>query len=229
MVARRLCIVVMAVAALAGCGNKVNEDELGRDEPAREGLAVEMGDLTYNVFITRQLNPRDAEDRDYYRGGEAQAGNTLYGVFLQVCNKTDKPVPAATEFTVTDTLGRVFYPTELADANLFAYRGGIVEAQNCIPKINSRCLERPHRGVHAALQPAARVHREPAARAQDRQAARGAGQERRSDHRQARHLAHFFFSPARSTSRAAGAAVSPPAPARTNSTPTASAGLRTGA
>jgi hypothetical protein len=146
MVARRLCIVVMAVAALAGCGNKVKEDELGRDEPTREGLAVEMGDLTYNVFITRQLNPRDAEDRDYYRGGEAQAGNTLYGVFLQVCNKTDEPLPAATDFTITDTLGRVFYPTELADTNLFAYRGGTVEAQNCIPKINSAAWNGPIAG-----------------------------------------------------------------------------------
>ena len=67
-------------------GGKEDADELGREEATREGLAVEMGGLTYNVFITRQLNPKDAEDRDYYRGGEPGPDNTLYGVFLQVCN-----------------------------------------------------------------------------------------------------------------------------------------------
>ena len=147
MVARRqICIALLAAAALAGCGNKEDADELGRHEPVREGLAVEMGDLTYNVFITRQLNPRDAEDHGYYKGGDPKPGNTFYGVFIQVCNKTKTPLPAATEFTVTDTLGRVFYPTELGPENDFAYHGGTVDGQNCIPEINSAAWNGPIAG-----------------------------------------------------------------------------------
>ena len=147
MVARRIAAALIAALALAACGNREEPDELGREEPVREGLAVEMGGLTYNVFITRQLNPKDAEDRDYYSGGEPGPDNTLYGVFLQVCNHGKKPLPAATDFTVTDTLGRVFYPTELEETNLFAYRGGMVEAENCIPVKNSAASSAPIAGA----------------------------------------------------------------------------------
>jgi hypothetical protein len=148
MVVRRLLVAAAVLAALvfSACGNKKPLDELGRKEAVREGLKVEMGGLTYNVYITRQLNTKDAEDRDYYRG-ESQPGKTFYGVFMQVCNNSKKPLPAATEFTVTDTLGRVFYPTELPRDNLFAYQGGRVEPQNCIPVKNSAAASAPINGA----------------------------------------------------------------------------------
>jgi hypothetical protein len=146
MVARRIALVLLAAIALSACGNKEDLDKLGRDEAVREGLKVEMGGLTYNVFITRQLNPKDHEDRDYYRGGEAEPNNTLYGVFLQVCNDGAKALPSASEFTVTDTLGRVFYPTELPDDNLFAYRAAPVEPKDCIPVKNSAASNGPIAG-----------------------------------------------------------------------------------
>ena len=60
---RRLTLAacVLALAAplgLAACG----DEEPGVDEPAREGLALELDGITYNVFITRQLNPRVPPD-----------------------------------------------------------------------------------------------------------------------------------------------------------------------
>ena len=69
MTPRRLIHLLIACALLAlvasGCGEK-GED----NDPAREGIATDLDGLDYNVFITRQLNPKDVEDRDYYNGPE---------------------------------------------------------------------------------------------------------------------------------------------------------------
>ena len=51
------------------CG--ANQDEIGVEEPAREGLAVNIGGLDYNVFITRELNLAITPDKDYYGGPPA--------------------------------------------------------------------------------------------------------------------------------------------------------------
>ena len=47
-----LCLVAVTAFA-AACGEA--DVEQGVEEPAREGLAVDMGGIDYNVFITRQL------------------------------------------------------------------------------------------------------------------------------------------------------------------------------
>jgi hypothetical protein len=148
MAARHLILVAAALCALvlAACGEKEDIDELGREEPAREGLAIEMGGLTYNVFITRQLNPQIHPDKDYYQGEEPPPEKTLYGVFLQVCNHGERPRPAADEFKVVDTLGNEFFPRTLPEENVFAYHGGEVEAKNCLPEKNSAASDGPIAG-----------------------------------------------------------------------------------
>src|ERR671914_362457 len=92
---RRLTLAacLLAVAAplgLAACG----DEEPGVDEPAREGLALELDGVTYNVFITRQLNPRVAPDEAYVTE-EAPPGSALYGIFIQACNHSDERIPEA--------------------------------------------------------------------------------------------------------------------------------------
>ena len=118
MTPRRPIAALAACALLAlgatGCGTK-GEDH----DPVREGIATDLGGLDYNVFITRQLNPKDVEDRDYYNGPEESAEcapsrpgtdtprsltpeerpqrcpTNLYGVFVQVCNETTDGAPAS--------------------------------------------------------------------------------------------------------------------------------------
>src|ERR671915_265645 len=68
---RRLTLAacVLALAAplgLAACG----EEHPGVDEPAREGLALELDGITYNVFITRQLNPRVPPDGAFVKDNQ---------------------------------------------------------------------------------------------------------------------------------------------------------------
>jgi hypothetical protein len=114
MTPRRLIALLIACAALvalAGCGTKGENMK-----PLREGIAAPLAGLDYNVFETRQLNPRDVGDRDYFNGPEQseeclakgspttltpaerpqRCPTSIYGVFLQVCNNesSDAPVPA---------------------------------------------------------------------------------------------------------------------------------------
>ena len=128
-----LCLAAMA-AGLSACGTK--DEEQGVDEPAREGLALEFEGVEYNVFITRQLNPRIPPDDAYVEEGtEAEAGETLYGVFLQACNNSDEAHETVEEFKIVDNQGNEFEPEELPEENKFAYHPRELLPDECIPEI----------------------------------------------------------------------------------------------
>jgi len=125
----------LALAALPGL-TACNDTKQGIDEPAREGLAIELDGVDYNVFITRELNPKITPDSAYV-SDEAPAGEALYGVFLQVCNVSKDPRPTATEFTVRDNQDNTFHPESLPADNEFAYDPKTLDAEECIPEIGS--------------------------------------------------------------------------------------------
>ena len=54
-------LAALAGAAVTGCGKR----EL---KTGREGQGIKVAGVTYNVYITRQLNPHDAEDSAYTAG-----------------------------------------------------------------------------------------------------------------------------------------------------------------
>ena len=142
---RAALILAMSVsAALAGCGAEHPPDS----EPVREGLGIEAGGLTYNVYITRQLNPRDVEDRAYYSGPEAPPGSALYGVFLIVCNDhEDGPTRApAREFKIKDAQENEFKPIPLPEENAFAYRPVALKHKACNPAEGSVANQGPTGG-----------------------------------------------------------------------------------
>jgi hypothetical protein len=124
---------VLAALSLGACG----DEEPGVDEPAREGLALELSGVDYNVFITRQLNPEVVPDEAYYDGPEPPAGQTLYGVFVQVCNESGESQQTARDFKVVDNQGAEFEPQELPEDNQFAYRPKVLLPEECIPEKGS--------------------------------------------------------------------------------------------
>jgi hypothetical protein len=140
--ARLLSLALLAVGslALAACGNK--EDVVTVAET--EGIYVDIGELKYQVQISRQLNPGDVEDRGYLTGlpeGVAPSPKeTWFGVFLRVQNNTEEVLPTASEFEIVDTDERVYRPVPLDEAtNIFAYRPtelgprGLVPAEGSLP------------------------------------------------------------------------------------------------
>lgn len=121
----------------AACGQESrSKDETKATAASSEALYVDTGGLTYQVQLSRQLNPRDAEDSDYFRnlpagGVDLRKGQVWFGVFLRVENQTKQALPSSREFTVTDTQGNVFRP--LPNPNVFAYRPELVPADGFIP------------------------------------------------------------------------------------------------
>jgi hypothetical protein len=132
----------LALAALLGAGC-----DSGRPEgSAREGLDVNVGGLDYNVYITRELNLRDAEDRGYYRGPEAPPNFALYGVFIRVCNHGHPARTPNSTFTIEDNQGNRFHPQPLPSDNVFAYRVRRLTHSACIPEPGSAAATGPTAG-----------------------------------------------------------------------------------
>lgn len=135
------CLLTAIALFAAGCGKEEHAGQ-GKHEPVREGLDVEVAGIEYNVFITRQLNLKDANDRDLYQGPEPKKDFALYGVFLKACNVTDEPREAAEEFEIEDTQGNAFEPREEPEPekgeesgprNPFAYHAEEIQPGDCIP------------------------------------------------------------------------------------------------
>jgi hypothetical protein len=125
------CVLALA-GSLVACG----DEEPGVDEPAREGLALELEGIDYNVFITRQLNP-DIPPDDAYVTEEAPPGETLYGVFIQACNNSEDSHETASDFVVHDNQENRFEPEELPADNQFAYQSRTLAPKECIPEAGS--------------------------------------------------------------------------------------------
>jgi hypothetical protein len=139
MARRSISAAVCALALLASVGLTACESSQvkAREGAEREGLAFPLGNVNYNVFITRELNPRVVEDKAYYSGPEPPKDQLLYGIFLQACNKTDKPQQTADTFTVTDNQDNEFQPTPLAKGNPFAYEPKTLKPGVCEPESGS--------------------------------------------------------------------------------------------
>jgi hypothetical protein len=140
-----LCaLAVVCLGVFAGCGKSSNKP----GETVREGLSTPLGGLRYTVFLTRQLNLANEEDKGYLPGHkEAPPGKGLYGVFLEACNTGKANAVAASRFYIEDTQGDRYSPEGLASDNPFAYHGGTVPPSNCEPARGSLAQQGPTSGA----------------------------------------------------------------------------------
>src|SRR5437764_11889800 len=113
--ARKSTVVAMALlAALAvgACGSSHSKVSTGTyaGESGANAPYLDVGPLTYQVQLSRQLSPFDTEDAAYLQGlsptqralGPRQE---WFGVFLQVYNNTSLGHLAASTVTISDTQG----------------------------------------------------------------------------------------------------------------------------
>lgn len=136
---RRTAVLALTAALALGvsaCGAEKHSDA-DRAPAASEALYTDAGGLTYQVQLSRQLNPRDPEDADYFRPltpeqASTQKGQVWFGVFLRVENQTKQALPSAREFTVQDTQHNVFRPMP-AGQNAFAYRPEVIPPKGFLP------------------------------------------------------------------------------------------------
>jgi hypothetical protein len=142
-----LSLAMLAALAAAGCGNKTETALVAETE----GIYVGVDDLTYQVQISRVLNPNDTEDRGYLiglpEGEEPAADEVWFGVFMRVENETDRTRTSSDRFKITDTQGTVYEPVELDPAvNVFGYRAAPVEAGRLLPARSSAASDNTIQG-----------------------------------------------------------------------------------
>jgi hypothetical protein len=133
---------LLAVLLLAGC-----ESNPESDLSVEEGQPVKLGDLVYNVQISRPLNPADPEDEAYLVGQPPPPNDKLYlGVFLQIENQGDGAQEVPEDFVVTDTEGQEFEP--IPSRSLFALElGGTVAGNRELPNPESTAANGPIQGA----------------------------------------------------------------------------------
>jgi hypothetical protein len=146
----RTVVACVAALALAGGLTACGKHDLGtEEEPGREGLALPLGGIDYNVFITRELNLEITPDKAYYKGPPASPGNILYGVFVKVCGATEgkrmSTLPVR-NFTVQDNQGNVYHPKELPEDDAFAYQPRPLSFEECLPQPGSVAQQGPTAG-----------------------------------------------------------------------------------
>jgi hypothetical protein len=102
-----LTIAALALAAVAaGCGEEEGLEVV-------EGEPVELGELSYNVQLTRFLNPDDTEDGEYLVDQpEPPTGSEYLGVFMTIANESEEAVASSSGYEVVDTLDARFEPVE---------------------------------------------------------------------------------------------------------------------
>ena len=144
-----LSLAALAALALAGCGNKVDTAIVGETE----GIYVGVDGLTYQVQISRILDPASPEDQAYLRGlpeeeAEPADDEVWFGVFMRVENESDEELEAAEEFVIHDTQETRFEPVELdTEANAFAYEPAPVGPGELIPEPNSPASDNTIQGA----------------------------------------------------------------------------------
>ena len=145
--ARLRSTVAACAAALICCGLALGcGDEPGVKEPAREGLAIDVAGVDYNVFITRELNLAITPDKAYYEGPPAPPGKALYGIFVQACNPGSETVRTTGDFKVLDNQGTEYRPIRLPRDNPFAYRPTELAKDACLPEDGSVAQQGPTAG-----------------------------------------------------------------------------------
>jgi hypothetical protein len=136
---RRLLAAALSLALVAGftaCGNKQSKTLTA----ATEGIYVDLGDLKYQVEISRTLNATDPEDREYLKGVTTQLGpdDVWFAVFVRVENDTTKLQHPATQFDITDTLGNVFTPVSIdLKSNDFGYNPVSLPSKSLLPNVDA--------------------------------------------------------------------------------------------
>jgi hypothetical protein len=138
-----ILVLLAAAIALAACGGE-EEHKTG----LIEGEPVELGELRWNVQLTRPLNPNDVEDREYLEGQSPPPADAFYvGVFVAVENEDEESAhPLPEELTVEETTGEEY--ESLESESPYALRVGTeIAAGDEVPALDSTAQVGPTQGA----------------------------------------------------------------------------------
>ena len=132
-------LAVAATLVLAACGEEEETEVI-------EGEPIELGDVSYNIAITRFLNPDDSQDSQYLEGQpEAEPGEQYLGTFMVVENEGDETAQLPPEFTIVDTTDTTYESLE-SDSPYALPLGGELEAGEELPAPDTPAFDGPIKG-----------------------------------------------------------------------------------
>jgi hypothetical protein len=147
-------LALLALGGLGGCGDSHTKVSTGTyaGESGANAPYLDVGPLTYEVQLSRQLSPFDTEDAAYLQGLSSTqralgAREEWFAVFMQVYNNTSASHLAASTVTISDTQGNTYAPVLPDQTNQFAYRGGTLAADGRLPVPDSIAAAGPTQGA----------------------------------------------------------------------------------
>jgi len=135
-------VLCLALVGFVGCGNDLSKE-------GDEGVPIQLGQLEFNVQLTRFLNPADPEDHEYLAGQQlpTPAGKSYLAVFMTIKNHSDDPVrlPTPDQMSIVDTTGAAY--AALASSTDFAVPlGSTLEGGGDIPAPGTAAASGPTQG-----------------------------------------------------------------------------------
>ena len=145
---RRLFLVVGALLVVLGttaCGRIAHPTSADT-----EGVYVDAGPLTYQVQISRELNPFNIEDKEYLSGVSAPRptpDQEWFAVFLWAKNETQSDHVTTNSFDIKDTIGNRYYPIPInAAVNPYAWTATALKPLGIYPQPDSTAYFGPTQG-----------------------------------------------------------------------------------
>jgi hypothetical protein len=140
-----------AAVALSACGARGSKSTVADTE----AFYVRVGQLTYQVQISRVLNPYSSEDREYLAGlpaGTAPlgAGQQWFGVFVWARNFSHHAhvTTPADQFDIVDTQGNTYYPIALnPSVNPYSWTSQTLQPNDQEPAQDSPAYFGPTQGA----------------------------------------------------------------------------------
>jgi hypothetical protein len=142
--------LLAGIAALAlglsACGHKIGHPTSADNE----GVYVDAGQLSYQVQLSRELNPFNIEDKGYLAGVSAAAptpDEEWFAVFLWAKNETDTNQTTANQFDIVDTQGNKYYPVQInSQVNPYAWTAQTLRPLGTEPAPDSTAYFGPTQG-----------------------------------------------------------------------------------
>jgi len=140
--ARALCAGALAAALLvAGCGQEERTEGF-------EGEFVHVGDVLYQVQLTRLLNPKQRPDDTLLSGQPPPTREQAYlAVFLVILNKGEQPYSPPRDMKVIDTIGNQYLPLDATRSGFGLDFGRPVEPDGEAPEPGTPAAEGPDRAA----------------------------------------------------------------------------------
>lgn len=151
--ARLLARLAAAAAVAAGVGAcAIGHKEARPTTADSEAIYVWAGNVTYQVQLSRALNPYDTEDRQYLIGVRKsdltlQPYQLWFGVFMWAKNQTHSPVQTSDSFSVVDSAGNVYHPIFVdPSVNGYAWTSQYLRPGDTQPKPDTTAANGPTQG-----------------------------------------------------------------------------------